>query len=735
MKSIKRVSLAVLTGLLGTLLVARWVSQAAPASAPFFDPPWNTNVQVNVISAGTSIQDTPPALAASRVTNDIYAAWPSYSSTGYADVYLARSTEGGTTWGTPRQVNAADHWIDSGESPAIAVSGTLTVHAVWRGTPSMYLETLFYNRSTDGGQTWGTDQNLIQRHHYSNDGIGSPDLAADQNGRLYVAWATTFASPNYLGLARSSDAGISWITSTDAIITSTLGVGQPALAVDVTGTLHLAWEEITSASPDPDGRHACYARSSNSGQTWTDRQCIGSAPATTTLQINPDVAVDPFKGRVHVVWQDDRSGAFQIYHVSSGDSGVSWGTPARVSGVFTLTTEPAVSVVADGVVYVVWQDGHNGDDDIYYARSTDGGQTWSAAGRVNDASIQLQRHPTLAAASDGPRVAWNDFRNSQADIYATSLVSTCAVPLTGTRVSGGSVITPDIALALTAVITPSNATLPVSFNWSPVPSSGQGTAQASYAWSVPGHYTVTASASNCGGTFSAEQGVEVLCLSPLTGASLQGPAIITAGTPFVFNATVTPTTPSSPVTYAWSPMPASGQGTLQAHYLWQAVGARVVTFTAANCGGTFAVGQAVTVRDDVSPTYASFAPSGWVTTTQTPDVSVQVTDAESGLNVSSGQYATSTDGGVGWSGWSSATVSGANYVTTPQTMSASALPFGLDTDSSHQYRVHFRISDMASHVITSSNYTVSVLTQRRLPIQAWPPTGLRVPGSPRPAWS
>jgi hypothetical protein len=38
-KSIKRVSLALLAGLLSALLVARWVSQAAPASAPFFDPP------------------------------------------------------------------------------------------------------------------------------------------------------------------------------------------------------------------------------------------------------------------------------------------------------------------------------------------------------------------------------------------------------------------------------------------------------------------------------------------------------------------------------------------------------------------------------------------------------------------------------------------------------------------------------------------------------------------------
>jgi hypothetical protein len=710
------VLLPLLVTLLGVLLVARFTARATPATGPLANPPWATNVRVNVMPAGTSLQDTLPALAASRATSDLYAAWPSYSNTGYADVYLARSINGGTTWGTPHPINAADHWIDAsaGEAPAIAVSGSLTIHAVWRGTPSMYLETLFYNRSIDGGQTWGTDRNLIQSQHYSSGGIGTPDLAADQTGRVYVAWATTAAFPvNYLGLARSSDAGVSWITSTAAIITSALGVGNPVLAVDVTSTLHLAWEEITSAWPDPNGRATCYARSANSGQTWTNRQCIGGAPTTTTLQINPDVAVDPFNGRVHVVWQDDRSGAYQIYHVSSSNGGISWGTPTLVSGVFTPTTEPAISVVAEGVVYVVWQDGHNGNDDIYYTRSTDGGQTWSAAGRVNDDSevrASPQRHPVIVSATDGPRVAWNDFRTVQADIYATSLVSMCAVPLTGLRVSGSSTITPDTPLALSAIITPSNATLPVSYNWSPVPVSGQGTAQASYTWSMPGHYTVTAGASNCGGTFSAEQGIEVLCLAPLTAASIQGPTVITAGTPVVFNAIVTPTTPSSPVIYAWSPAPISGQGTWQAHYLWQDVGTRSVAFTATNCGGTFAVSQNVMVRDDLSPTYASFVPSGWVTTTQTPDVRVQVMDAESGLNVSSGQYATSIDGGANWSSWLSATVSGANFVTTPQTLTVNVLPFGHDTDVTHQYRVHFRISDMAGHLSASSNYAVNIDT-------------------------
>ena len=45
---------------------------------------------------------------------------------------------------------------------------------------------------------------------------------------------------------------------------------------------------------------------------------------------------------------------------------------------------PSLAVDASGNMYLAWQDIRDGDYDIYFSRSTDGGVTWSAHQRLND---------------------------------------------------------------------------------------------------------------------------------------------------------------------------------------------------------------------------------------------------------------------------------------------------------------------------------------------------------------
>jgi len=88
---------------------------------------------------------------------------------------------------------------------------------------------------------------------------------------------------------------------------------------------------------------------------------------------------------------------------------------------------------------------------------------------------------------------------------------------TSVRVRVASVVSPTIyddsnadftisaAVAATytfnAVITPPNATLPVTYVWSPAPASGQGEASATYQWDS-GTHVISVQATNCGGTVS-----------------------------------------------------------------------------------------------------------------------------------------------------------------------------------------------------------------------------------------
>jgi uncharacterized repeat protein (TIGR01451 family) len=116
------------------------------------------------------------------------------------------------------------------------------------------------------------------------------------------------------------------------------------------------------------------------------------------------------------------------------------------------------------------------------------------------------------------------------------------------------------------------------------------------------------------------------------------------------------------------------------------------------------ISRTVTVTVDADrPDLWECAPSGWVTTTQTPTCTVQARDLTSGLDIRSAGYRYSTNGGVSWSGPWSADCSGESGTTLTQTITAANVPF--EQASETMNLVEFRISDMISH---TACYTCTV---------------------------
>ncbi|MFP4393956.1 MAG: PKD domain-containing protein [Anaerolineales bacterium] len=84
---------------------------------------------------------------------------------------------------------------------------------------------------------------------------------------------------------------------------------------------------------------------------------------------------------------------------------------------------------------------------------------------------------------------------------------TCPVPLTGVAIAGPSAGETDTPLTFTAALTPTDATPPLTFTWTPAPLSGQNSATATYRWPDPGVHPVTLHAENCGGAITATREV------------------------------------------------------------------------------------------------------------------------------------------------------------------------------------------------------------------------------------
>jgi len=80
--------------------------------------------------------------------------------------------------------------------------------------------------------------------------------------------------------------------------------------------------------------------------------------------------------------------------------------------------DPVIACIA-GTVYAAWADDRNGQNDILFNTSTDGGQTWGTDPKRADTDnpgAALSDHPFILASGTKVWVVWEDCRDGPHDI-------------------------------------------------------------------------------------------------------------------------------------------------------------------------------------------------------------------------------------------------------------------------------------------------------------------------------
>jgi hypothetical protein len=155
------------------------------------------------------------------------------------------------------------------------------------------------------------------------------------------------------------------------------------------------------------------------------------------VNTEPSIALDAKSGIASIAWTDIRA--------READSNVFFTQAAkRSAGAFlpsrqlddsrvgfdpdtdTPTTQSHPDVkAAGGTLCAAWQDDRNGTNDVYFKRSIDGGATFAADERVDDAGTGPSAQTAPAVAIDttaGTRcyVVWGDTRNGNSDLFVAS---------------------------------------------------------------------------------------------------------------------------------------------------------------------------------------------------------------------------------------------------------------------------------------------------------------------------
>jgi photosystem II stability/assembly factor-like uncharacterized protein len=133
----------------------------------------------------------------------VYVSWLD-GRNGKSAVYLTRSTDGGKTWGKNVRVSVREACPCCRTS--IATAGNGVMYIAWRTVMPGNVRDIVVAKSTDGGMTWG-EAHRVHADGWVFDGCphAGPSLMLDARGRLHVAWWTGKEGAAGVWYARSDD--------------------------------------------------------------------------------------------------------------------------------------------------------------------------------------------------------------------------------------------------------------------------------------------------------------------------------------------------------------------------------------------------------------------------------------------------------------------------------------------------------------------------------------------------
>ncbi len=237
---------------------------------------------------------------------------------------------------------------------------------------------------------------------------------ADRQGHIYALWSQAIPGDSAsTALYGSELIDKHWARATlllggSGVSNNDIGhAGQPALMADNRDRIHAVWSSGTTGAI----YYAwAYARDFNSATSWSQPVIVPQTAPTTGW---PNVTVGPDSDTVYVIYAAPFNEKRGIYFNRSDDNGTTWWlTPTLVFDAAAAQWDSAdkprlVFDPSANVLHAIWLRANLPNSlsprSVYYARSTDGGQTWSqpltlTVGQVDWPRLALNGPGELVAA-------------------------------------------------------------------------------------------------------------------------------------------------------------------------------------------------------------------------------------------------------------------------------------------------------------------------------------------------
>jgi hypothetical protein len=377
------------------------------------DPDGYMDVRVDVgDDPGQSHADRPEV---ERNGSYVYAAWEDHRGAGGAgDIYFNRSTDNGQTWGLT-SIGPLDNTDSPGANNSWLVnmsSSGSNIYVVWDDYRSGSHADIYCNRSSDNGATWQNDVNI--------DGdpttISSGAHVVSTGNYVYVAYSDfRSGGSDDIYLSRSTNAGASWLAPVRVDLGDSPGANSSTNArlACIGSYVYCVWIDNRNG-----GNFQPYFNySSNYGASWQSVSTPLSPGTATFTNLALRDGIECTGSNVYVCYTDDRAGGgtSNVYFNRSTNNGVTWAGDVLINDSGSNCYDVSLDMQGS-YVYLGWSDDRMTGGfsyEIFFDYSSDFGVTWQTPdiGPLDIGAIGMQSYGvTIKSDNNYVYATWFDSR-------------------------------------------------------------------------------------------------------------------------------------------------------------------------------------------------------------------------------------------------------------------------------------------------------------------------------------
>jgi murein DD-endopeptidase MepM/ murein hydrolase activator NlpD len=347
---------------------------------------------------GSNNIDGPPILDVD-VGSNVDVAWIDHLNGSLAaEVYYSRLTGGSSDFSDNKPLSGV--W-DIKSFPQIETDAG-NIYVAWGEYKVINNATksgIWFTKSTDGGQTFNIPLFI--------GGNVAPFSMTAHDGKILIAYAV---SGDQILLASSGDGGTNFV---QASISSGFTTGAQRPAIDFKGNnVYVFWLDSRNGKYD-----VFFNKSSDGGASFGLEKSVYANPENIIHLLGGDVGRLSEKisvnGTIYLAFDFflqpgiNSTANSDVFFIKSTDGGQNFSTAIRLSSdpinSYTSQEKPSLTILPDGSPAIAWQDRRDGPDKAMLVYSQDQGQTFSPNIVISNTApnFNLSSAPTIAADNDG----------------------------------------------------------------------------------------------------------------------------------------------------------------------------------------------------------------------------------------------------------------------------------------------------------------------------------------------